>query len=333
MKKGYIFPAVLGLAFIGFQQETKAQQNLKWPFSIKKTDQSAQSLENILNKMKKREELSSREKQDFDQALKQIQEKIKKAGGKQTTLSSLEAGIYNQNLINQVSPTIEEILESGLNYAWGMDLALIEERGGKLRASIGGGGADLSSVVTSYQKLKEDAETKKKKYTQEKEEANKKIIQITEETKRKLEALNPIDTPERSSEKQKILEEEKAALEPLQKIILDQTKNLKGVTDALEKAVTNIMAISKLSREQVEGLPSWSVWKEMKAHPETIPQKIQPSVLSRSRRAVPHQPPQRAIPQKPDEAQETTAPRRPLPSLPNSGPPSRRPPPIPSQLG
>lgn len=212
-----------------------------------------------------------------------------------------------------------------------MDLDLVEERGGKLRASIGGGGADLSSVVTSYQKLKEDAETKKKKYTQEKEEAQQKVTKITAETKEKLDALSSVNVLRRSSIKEKILKEEKASLEPLQKTILEQTKNLKGVADALEKAATNIMAISKLSRKQVESLPSWSAWKEMKAHPEAISQKIHSSVLSRSRRAAAPQRPQQAIPQKLDERQETTAPLRPLPPLPKSGPPSRPSLPIPSQ--
>lgn len=63
----------------------------------------------------------------------------------------------------------------------------------------------------------------------------------------------------------------------------------------------------------------------MKRHPETIPQKIQSSILSRSRRSVAPQRPQQPIPQ--DHEQQL----RPLPPLPKSNPPSRLPPPTPSQ--
>lgn len=101
---------------------------------------------------------------------------------------------------------------------------------------------------------------KKKKYTQEKEEAHKKIIKVTAETKERIGALSSVNALKRSSAKEKILTEEKAALEPLQKIILDQTKNLKGVADAFSTAARNIMAISKLSRKQIDSLPSWSEW-------------------------------------------------------------------------
>ena len=263
----------------------------------------------------------------FDQAVKQTQEKIKKAEGSKTSLSSLEIKIYSQDLINHISPTINEILESGLKYNWGIDLELVEKRGAQLRTSIAGGGADFSSVVTSFQKLKEDAEIKKKKYTQEKEQAHKKIIKITTETKEKINALSAVNILKRSSAKQKILAEEKAMLEPLQKIILDQTKNIKGVADAFEQAVKNIMTISKLPREQIERLPSWREWENMKLHPETIPQKIQASILSPVRQPVSPRRLQQPVPHD-GEAQKPQS--RPLPPLP-SRPPSRLPPPIPSQ--
>ena len=271
--------------------------------------------------------ISPKEMETFDQAVKQTQEKIKKAEGSKTSLSSLEIKIYSQDLINHISPTINEILESGLKYNWGIDLELVEKRGAQLRTSIAGGGADFSSVVTSFQKLKEDAEIKKKKYTQEKEQAHKKIIKITTETKEKINALSAVNILKRSSAKQKILAEEKAMLEPLQKIILDQTKNIKGVADAFEQAVKNIMTISKLPREQIERLPSWREWENMKLHPETIPQKIQASILSPVRQPVSPRRLQQPVPHD-GEAQKPQS--RPLPPLP-SRPPSRLPPPIPSQ--
>ncbi len=335
MLKDYIFPIDLSLVFIGFQEGAKAEQSLKTPSAsnTKALETGQPNLEKILAKMKNNDfsAVSPQETEAFDQALKQIQEKIKKAGGSKTGLSSLDLKIYNQDLINHISPTIDEILENGLQYDWGIDLDRIEKRGAQLRTSIAGGGADFSSVVTSFQKLKEDAETKKKKYTQEKEEAHKKIMKVTAETKEKINALSSVSVLKRSSAKQKILTEEKAVLESLQKIILDQTKNLKGVADAFETAIKNIMAISKLSREQVEKLPSWSEWQEMKLHPETIPQKIQPSILSRSRRSADSQHPQQPIPQTIEEQKPQPRPLPPLPNLPKNDPPSRLPPPIPSQ--
>jgi hypothetical protein len=315
--KAHIFP--IGLAFIlfGFQGEVKAEQSLKTlPVSHGETLETGQpTLEKTLVKMKNNDfsTISSKEMEEYDQAVRQIQEKIKRAGDNKTSLSSMELKIYNQNLINHISPTIDEILEGGLKYGWGIDLELIEKRGAQLSTSIGGGGADFSSVVTSFQKLKEDAEVKKKKYTQEKAEAHKKIIKVTAETKEKIGALNSVNALKRSSVKEKILAEEKAALEPLQKIILDQTKNLKGVADAFETAVKNLVAISKLSRKQIDSLPSWKEWQEMKLHPETIPQKIQPSILSRSRRSVAPQRPQQPIPQE----QEQKPQLRPLPPIPS----------------
>ncbi|MGV8948385.1 MAG: hypothetical protein ACOH2E_03330 [Candidatus Paracaedibacter sp.] len=169
MLKNYIFLMGLVLVSVGTQEEVMAGQSLKVPFdSQTETLETGQpTLEKILAKMKNNDfsSISPKEMETFGQAVKQIQEKIKKAGDSKTGLSSLEIKIYGQDAINHISPTIDEILESGLKYKWGIDLDLVEKRGGQLRKSIAGGGADFSSIVTSFQKLKEDAEIKKNKYT------------------------------------------------------------------------------------------------------------------------------------------------------------------------
>jgi hypothetical protein len=323
MLKNYIFLMGLVLVSVGTQEEVMAGQSLKVPFdSQTETLETGQpTLEKILAKMKNNDfsSISPKEMETFGQAVKQIQEKIKKAGDSKTGLSSLEIKIYGQDAINHISPTIDEILESGLKYKWGIDLDLVEKRGGQLRKSIAGGGADFSSIVTSFQKLKEDAEIKKNKYTQEKEEAHKKIMKITAETKEKINALSSVNFLKRPAAKQKILADEKAALEPLQKTILDQTRNLKGVADAFEQAIKNIMTISKLPREKIERLPSWREWEKMKLHPETIPQEIGSSVLSRVRHSASPRRPQQPLPYEVEEQKQQP---RSLPPVPKSSPPS-----------
>lgn len=319
---------MLGLAIHGFQEETAATQPT---FLREKNGEASNSmLDEIIRKMEKNDKLSANEEQTFDQALQQINEKKKMAGGRVTALSPLEQKIYSQDRINKITPTINDILENGLMFNWGMDLKLLEERGKNLRSgNVPGGGADLSSVVTTFQKQKENSETKKKRFAQEKNEAIQKIKEITEETKAKLDALNSVNTLKRPSLKQKIQEEEKAALESLNKIIIQRNQDLKGVEEANETTITKIMAITKLDRQTVEKLPDMTTWKEMKAHPETIHKKIEPAVFARHR-GVPKTKAFQEAPQVIEEEKENVNPSRPM--LPVPFPPVPKRPPPPSRL-
>jgi len=194
-------------------------------------------------------------------------------------LSPFEQSIRSQDQLNKATPTINDILESGLKFPWGIDLDMVEKRGKAIRVSVSGGGADMTSVITTYQS-NEDFITKK---AGEKDGVVQQIKKITEETSAKLASLNTVNFLKRPSEKRKIEEEEKVALEPLQKKIETLNQTLKNMIDGREKAMATIMAITKLDRKVVEKLPTLTAWKEMKAHPETFPQ-IDPSSLKRPRR-------------------------------------------------
>lgn len=294
---------LLGLVVNGIQGEARATQ----PLVV-----SDQNVLDIIGKMEKNDVLSAKEKQTFEQALQKVQDKMDKQGIKAAALTPFEQRLYSQGLINKIKPTINEILESGLNFPWGMDLKLLEERGTNLRhGNIPKGGADLSSVVTSFQKQKENSEVKLQKYTQEKNEALQKIEKITKETKVKLDALSSVNFLKRPSEKQKIQEEEHSALELLRKTIEQRNKDLKGVQDANETAIKSIMSITKLDRQTVENLPSLTTWTEMKAHPETIPQKIEPTVFAHHRLVRKAPTSQEVSPVTVGQAKENISPQRP----------------------
>jgi len=281
-----LFLLILGFIFTVFQGEASASQ------SASSSSSSEGAVTGIIEKMKKNDPLSFQEKRTFENALSIVENKIKSAGGAMTSLSSFEQSIYSQDQLNKTTPTINDILESGLQFPWGMDLDMVENRGKAIRVSISGGGADLTSVITTYQS-NEDFIAKK---TKEKEDAIQQITKITEETKAKLASLNTVNFLKRASEKKKIQEEEKASLGDLQKKIETLNQTLKNMKDGREKALTTMMTITKLGRAVIEKLPTLSAWKEMKAHPETIPQKIDPSILKRPRRAAPSAP-LRGVPQ------------------------------------
>ena len=247
----------------------------------------------IIEKMKKNDPLTFQEKLIFENALRIVQNKVKASGGVLTSLSPFEQNVRSQDQLNKAEPTINEILESGIQFPWRIDLDMVEKRGKAIRVSVSGGGADLTSVITTYQS-NEDFIAKKEK---EKEEATQQIKKITEETKEKLASLEKIIFLKRPFAKQKIQDEEQAALGNFQKKIEALNETLKNMKASREKALSTIMAITKLDRAVIEKLPNLSVWKEMKAHPETIPQQIDPSILNRSRRAGPGSAPLRGIPQ------------------------------------
>jgi hypothetical protein len=308
--------SILLLGF-GIQGETSATQPLSAP---------QQNVMEIIGKMEKNDELSAKERQIFDQELQKVQNKMDKQGIKAAALTHFEQGVYSQGLINKIKPTINEILENGLNFPWGMDLNLLEERGTNLRhGNVPKGGADLSSVVTSYQKQKENAEVKIQKYTQEKNEALQEIEKITKETKEKLDALNSVNFLKRPSAKQKIEEEERSALDLLRKTIEQRNKAIKGVEEANETAIKSIMSMTKLDRQTVENLPNMTTWKDMKAHPEKIPQKIEPAVFGRHR-LVRKSPSTKDAPLASDQQEKENIDAR-LPPVPKRAPPRPKYPP------
>lgn len=112
-----------------------------------------QQLNTIIEKMKNNDSLSSDEQQTFDSAINFVKGKIHKAGGKKTTLTTTEAKVIDQDALNQIKPSISDILESGKKYKWGLDLALVEERGASTRKN-GVGGEDLASYISTFQKVK-----------------------------------------------------------------------------------------------------------------------------------------------------------------------------------
>jgi hypothetical protein len=66
-----------------------------------KDDLNNNKLEMILEKMKNNDPLSPEEKDAFDQAVQDVNEKIKEAGGKKTTLTTIESKVNKQRKKDQ----------------------------------------------------------------------------------------------------------------------------------------------------------------------------------------------------------------------------------------
>lgn len=140
------------------------------------------SLETILTKIKNNDPLSREEKTAFDQTIQDVNKKIKAAGGKKTTLTTIESKVNNQREINEIKPTIADLLEKGKQYPWGLDLALVEERGRAIRSGQLGG-EDVTSYISTFQKAKVNPNDPKYRA------ALDKIIRVTKLSEDKIKSL------------------------------------------------------------------------------------------------------------------------------------------------
>jgi hypothetical protein len=147
-----------------------------------KDDLNNNNLETILAKIKNNDPLSREEKIAFDQAVQDVNEKIKKAGGKKTTLTTIESRVNNQRQINEIRPTISDLLEKGKQYPWGLDLELVEKRGFAIRSGQLGG-EDVTSYISTFQKAKTNPNDPKY------HAALNKIIRVTKLSEDKIKSL------------------------------------------------------------------------------------------------------------------------------------------------
>jgi len=122
-------------------------------YAISPGSLNEESLKAILVKMKNNDPLSQTEKTEFNNAVQHVESKIANADGKKTSLTTVESQINNQQKINQITPTINDLLEKGKQYPWGLDLDLVEKRGFAIRSGQLGG-EDVTSYISTFQKFK-----------------------------------------------------------------------------------------------------------------------------------------------------------------------------------
>ena len=178
--------------------------------------------------------LAAQNQPDVAQVMKQHLEKERLEKTRLTGQESLET----------IKPGLAEILDDSV--PWGVNLALVNERGANVRKSIAGGGADFSSKITLYQKHKSV-------------DKNLKVQQVTVEEKLKkakadLASLNPVKIYRRPKTRKiiKALKDEQASLE-------EKIKKNEGMMKIFEKT---IMVSTGLTLVQVQNLPGLDEWKE-----------------------------------------------------------------------
>lgn len=284
----YFLRLFLGLVSVGFLEgagamqsqgssEKKAPESKFRLFSKKGKEQPPKdsTLKLLTEKVRWREELSPQETVDYHQELARIEKKLKDAGNDKSQLTTDENNLISWIEIYKITPSIENILKEGKKFDWGIALDLLEQRGAKAR-HLTNGAAELSSVVSTYQKKKE----KEEGFRKEIREAQTEIEQINEDAIKKREAAEKKGYTKKAlnDEIQRIVEEaDKLKAKHLKKLNDNKTS-----LSTLEQAEKSISRYTKLPIETIRKLPIWKKKEQGPAPQEPLKHVLRESGKKRT---------------------------------------------------